>query len=483
VAFLEEVPLLRFIAQRLLLSVLTLFIVSLVVFAGVELLPGDLADAFLGREATPTRLETLRAQLGLDRPALERYLHWLGDAVQGDLGVSLARRAPIAELIRLRLRNTLLLGFTAALVGLPLALVLGTIGGLTRDRKPDLWISTVALILMNIVLPAVALIFVMVAHNLRMVRTNVIDVMASDYVQMAILKGVPRARVVLRHALPNALLPTINLVALYIAWLVGGVVIIEQVFNYPGIGTLMIQAVHDRDIPLVQGVILVIAGGYVVLNLDVFSRVLMGGRIALVVTLSAGVLAITWGGLLGMVLAYLGGVADEVPMRIVDALLSLPSLFIYLLVISALGTSSTILIIMLAITAGISIIRITRGATLGFVARDFITAARARGESTRNVILRELLPNVLDVLLVEGAMRWSWMLLAFSSLSFLGFGVTPPTPDWGLMIAENRRRLAFAPWASIFPMISLGTLVIGINLAADALAKAIGLDRSRDAPV
>lgn len=216
---------------------------------------------------------------------------------------------------------------------------------------------------------------------------------------------------------------------------------------------------------------------------DVFSRVLMGGRIALVVTLSAGVLAITWGGLLGMVLAYLGGVADEVPMRIVDALLSLPSLFIYLLVISALGTSNTILIIMLAITAGISIIRITRGATLGFVARDFITAARARGESTRNVILRELLPNVLDVLLVEGAMRWSWMLLAFSSLSFLGFGVTPPTPDWGLMIAENRTRLAIAPWASIFPMIALGTLVIGINLAADALAKAIGLDRSRDAPV
>jgi peptide/nickel transport system permease protein len=306
---------LRFIAQRLLLSVLTLFIVSLVVFVGVELLPGDLADAFLGREATPTRLETLRAQLGLDRPALERYLHWLGDAVQGDLGVSLARRAPIAELIRLRLRNTLLLGFTAALVGLPLALVLGTIGGLTRDRKPDLWISTVALILMtlpefvtatflillfaitwsifpavtivpvdapikellpNIVLPAVALIFVMVAHNLRMVRTNVIDVMASDYVQMATLKGVPRARVVLRHALPNALVPTINLVALYIAWLVGGVVIIEQVFNYPGIGTLMIQAVHDRDIPLVQGVILVIAGGYVVLNLgaDLLTMVL-----------------------------------------------------------------------------------------------------------------------------------------------------------------------------------------------------------------
>ena len=216
---------------------------------------------------------------------------------------------------------------------------------------------------------------------------------------------------------------------------------------------------------------------------DVLSRVLMGGRIALVITLSAGVLAITWGGLLGMVLGFLGGVIDEVVMRVVDAMLSLPSLLIYLVVVSVLGTSNTVLILMLAINNGIGIIRIARGATLDFVARDFITAARARGERTRNVVLRELLPNVLDVLLVEYAMRWSWMLLSFSSLSFLGFGVTPPTPDWGLMIAENRSRLAIAPWGSIFPMLALSTLVIGINLAADALAKAMGLDISREAPV
>jgi peptide/nickel transport system permease protein len=216
---------------------------------------------------------------------------------------------------------------------------------------------------------------------------------------------------------------------------------------------------------------------------DVFSRVLMGGRIALVITIIAGVLAITWGGLLGIVIGFLGGVVDEVVMRFVDALLSFPSILIYQLVISVLGSSNLILILVLSITNGISIIRIARGATLGFVARDFITAARARGERTATVVLRELLPNVFDVLLVEFAMRWSWMLLYFSSLSFLGFGVTPPTPDWGLMIAENRSRLAIAPWSSIFPMIALGTLVIGINLAADALAKAMGLDRSQEAQI
>jgi len=216
---------------------------------------------------------------------------------------------------------------------------------------------------------------------------------------------------------------------------------------------------------------------------DVLSRVLMGGRVALVITLTAGVLAIAWGGLLGIVLGFLGGVVDEVVMRVVDALLSFPSLFIYLLVISAFGSSNVILILVLSITNGISIIRIARGATLSFVARDFITAARARGERTATVVLRELLPNVFDVLLVEYAMRWSWMLLAFSSLSFLGFGVTPPTPDWGLMIAENRSRLAIAPWGSIFPMLALSTLVIGINLASDALAKAMGLDRSQETPI
>lgn len=214
---------------------------------------------------------------------------------------------------------------------------------------------------------------------------------------------------------------------------------------------------------------------------DVLARVLMGGRVALTITFTASVLALTMGGLSGMVLGFLGGTIDEVVMRFVDAMLSIPGILLYLLVISVLGSSNTVLILIMSINNGISIIRIARGATLDFVARDFITAARARGENTTTVVLRELLPNVLDVLLVEGAMRWSWMLLSFSSLSFLGFGVTPPTPDWGLMIAENRRRLAIAPWASIFPMFALSTLVIGINLATDALAKALGLDLSIEA--
>lgn len=297
----------RLIGQRLLLSLFTLLCVSALIFAATELLPGDVATAILGREATPGRLEQLRAELGLNRPAVQRYFDWLSNALRGDFGSSLARRdTPVAALIGERLRNTALLSGLAALIGLPLALGLGILAGLTRDRPPDLIISVAALIgmslpefvigallilafailwplfpavtvvppdaplielLPNIVLPALTLTIVMTAYILRMVRTSLIDVMASDYVQMATLKGLARRRVVLRHALPSALLPTINAVAETIAWLIGGVVVVETVFNYPGIGSLMVTAVSDRDLPLVQALGLLGAALYIGINL------------------------------------------------------------------------------------------------------------------------------------------------------------------------------------------------------------------------
>jgi peptide/nickel transport system permease protein len=297
----------RLIAQRLLLSALTLLLVSALIFVATELLPGDVATAILGREATEARLAQLRAELGLDRPALTRYAEWLGGVLRGDLGVSLARRdVSVAQLIGERLRNTLALSGSAALIGLPLALGLGVLAGLRRDRPTDTVISVGALIGMSLpefvigallilafaiswplfpavtvvppdapllellpylVLPSVALTIVMVAYILRMVRGSLIDVLASDYVQMATLKGLSRQRVVLRHALPNALLPTINAIAQTIAWLIGGVVVIESVFNFPGVGNLMVTAVSDRDVPLVQALGLLGAALYIGINL------------------------------------------------------------------------------------------------------------------------------------------------------------------------------------------------------------------------
>ena len=219
------------------------------------------------------------------------------------------------------------------------------------------------------------------------------------------------------------------------------------------------------------------------LGRDVFTRTMLGGRQALVVTTVSTVLAISWGGLLGVLLGLVGGRLDELLMRVVDAILSLPWILVLLLIVVMVGSGPGILILTLGFFYGIPVIRMSRAATLDVVARDFVTAARARGESRLTIVRRELLPNVLDVLLVEGAMRWSWMLLAFSSLSFLGFGVTPPTPDWGLMISDSRSFMSFAPWAALAPVVALSSLIIGINLSADALAKALGIDRAQKAPV
>ncbi len=219
------------------------------------------------------------------------------------------------------------------------------------------------------------------------------------------------------------------------------------------------------------------------LGRDVFSRTLMGGREALLVTGVATPLAVIWGGFIGILFGLVGGRLDEVLMRVVDAFLSLPWILKMLVLIVTFGTGIEVLIPTLAFFYGIPVIRIARAATHDVIARDFVWAAKARGHGRISIIWRELLPNVLDTLMVEGAMRWSWMLLAFSSLSFLGFGVSPPTPDWGLMISDARGFMSFAPWGVIGPVIALSSLIIGINLTADALAKALGIDRAQKAPM
>jgi peptide/nickel transport system permease protein len=280
----------------------TLFIISL----SVEALPGDAATAYLGQSATPESLDALREEFGLYAPMHERYLKWLGGILQGDLGTSMVRRNPVSEVIGNQLRNTVVLAMAAAIVGIPLAIFLGVIAGLARDKWPDIFVSTSSIIgmtlpgfvtatiliyifairlewfpaitlvptdasigelLPNIVLPIITLTFIMVAHILRMVRTNMIDVMTSDYVQMARLKGVPERQIVFKHALPNAMLPTINVVALTLAWLLGGVAVIETVFNYPGIGKLMINSITDRDFPTIQAIAIVLAIVYITVNL------------------------------------------------------------------------------------------------------------------------------------------------------------------------------------------------------------------------
>lgn len=213
------------------------------------------------------------------------------------------------------------------------------------------------------------------------------------------------------------------------------------------------------------------------LGRDILSRVMLGGREAMLIATLATLIAMIWGTSVGLFLALIGGRTDAYAMRIVDALSSIPGILIVMIFVAALGVGAMALIPILGFSYGLSVIYIARAAALDFVARDFVLAAQARGHARTTILIREILPNVRDSLAVQGAMQWSWLLLGIASLSFLGLGVAPPTPDWGLMIADGRGVMQTAPWAVLWPMAMLSSLIVGVNLAADAFAKALGVDR------
>jgi peptide/nickel transport system permease protein len=218
------------------------------------------------------------------------------------------------------------------------------------------------------------------------------------------------------------------------------------------------------------------------LGRDVFSRTLLGGREAMLIATIATVIAMAWGSTLGILVALAGGRTDAIVMRFVDAMMSIPWSLLVMLFVATLGSSSAALVPVLGFSYGLSVVYLARAAALDFVARDFVVAAQARGHSRWSIAVTELLPNVRDSLAVQGAMQWSWILLAVSSLSFLGMGVAPPTPDWGQMIADARGIMQRAPWALIWPMLALSSLVIGMNLAVDAWARVTGVERNRRVP-
>ena len=213
------------------------------------------------------------------------------------------------------------------------------------------------------------------------------------------------------------------------------------------------------------------------LGRDVLTRVLYGGRYALAVSLSAAAVAIVLGTVLGCLAAYRRGWFDEVLMRLLDAVLSVPAILALLVVVTALGSGGPVIVLAATVIYAPAVIRVVRAAAFSVVSLDYVTAARARGEGFWAILRREVLPNILDVVLVEFAMRCSWIVLLVSSLSFLGFGADPPTPDWGLMVSENRTLLTVTPLSTVAPIVALATLIVGLNLAADGIAKARGIDR------
>ncbi|MGE0500517.1 MAG: ABC transporter permease [Rhizobiaceae bacterium] len=299
-------PIVKLVAQRIALGVLLLFAVSILIFAGTQILPGDVASSILGQSATPEALANLREELGLNDPAYVRYLRWLGGVLTGDLGTALSSGQDIASSLGGRLWNTLFLAFWAAVVSVPLAIVLGLLAVRYRNGWIDKAISGFALAstslpeffigyllifffavelqwfpsistvysgmslmdkLYAIVLPVTVLVLVVLAHMMRMTRAAILNVMQSAYIETATLKGVSPFDIIRKHAFPNAIAPIVNVVMLNLAFLVVGVVVVEVIFVYPGMGQYLVDHVAKRDVPVVQAVGLIFAAVYISLNI------------------------------------------------------------------------------------------------------------------------------------------------------------------------------------------------------------------------
>jgi peptide/nickel transport system permease protein len=296
---------LRLLITRIILGIATLFAVSILIFAATEVLPGDVASAVLGQGATPDTLKEFRHELGLDRPAYVRYGEWLGGVLHGDFGKALTNKRPILKTLGPRFGNTIFLAGFAACIAVPLAVGLGILAAINEGKwidkvaniislaaisVPEFFIAYLLILFLSVkvhwfpslatvysdmswgeslytaALPAVALTLLVMAHMLRMTRSSVLSIMSQPYIEMAFLKGLSRSRVIIRHALPNAAAPIIAVIALNLAYLITGVVVIEVVFVYPGVGQYMVDGVSKRDLPVVQACGLVFAGAFILLN-------------------------------------------------------------------------------------------------------------------------------------------------------------------------------------------------------------------------
>ncbi len=572
---------LKLVATRILLSLLTLLLVSLIIFFVLEILPGDVASRILGRDATPETLNTLRVKLGLYDPAVVRYWHWLSHFVTGDFGHSLVSSRPVTDILAPRIFNTVVLSAYAFLLYLPLTVLPAIIQAIRRDKLSDPCAlcgdpgpavdagfpagdhpavpvrggvrlfpaislvdhsSTAFDYLRATTLPALTLAIVMAVYAVRMLRDNLIEVLDSDYIRMAELKGLSAKRVLLRHALPNALVPTLNVTALNLAYLVGGVVVVEKVFSYPGFGSQLVDSLQLRDLPVIEAVVMIAAVVYVGANLladiaalllnprigrremavtmdkaprvsgrwrslwrqtpqsfrigliilvlhlivavtgpfwapygfsqmgagiplsgmtwkhpfgidqlgrDVFTRVVHGAHIVILLSLSGTALGLVVGAILGLLSGYVGGWFDNALQRVLEALISIPFLVLALIAIASAGPQLSgnpiLVVLVVALVYAPRIARMARAAAIDIATRDYVTMARLRGESAWSVMRRELIPNATSVLLVEFALRAGYAPVLIGSLGFLGFGLRPPTPEWGLMISENRALIIITP--------------------------------------
>ena len=534
---------LRFLFRRLVLAILVCVTVLVVAFA-LTRLSGDVAVAIAGPQATPADIATIRRTNGLDRPLPIQFAHWAAAAATGDLGRSFLYRAPVGQLVRQRLPVTLTLGCAALaialLVAMPLgiaaAMVEGTLLGPrahdSRTVRPSgavllargccliIWVGLdLGWLPINglddwtgYVLPAITLAFSAIPAMMRLTRSGMVDALRADYIRTARAKGLSRLSIVGKHALRNAAMPLVAIAAVQLGFMLGGSIVVESVFNLPGLGYLAWESISKNDYPVVQAVVLILAVIYVALTLaadllnaaldpraarrmskglgllilvfavlaaafgpslaghdpytqdlshrlippawmggsaahwlgtdqlgrDYLARLVTGTRISLLIGAVTVAVSGTIGVTLGMVGGFFGGLADEVVMFAITCRLAIPIILVALTAVAFVGSSLTVVVLTLGLLLWDRFAVVARTTTLQVRNLDYVSAARAAGASLPHILLHEVLPNIAPALVIVATLEAALAILLEAVLSFLGLGVPPPLPSWGLMIAEGR---------------------------------------------
>src|SRR5438093_1333533 len=479
--------------MRLLGAIPTLLGVTVLTFLFIRLIPGDAIAARLGTSTalSPEQLASLRAYFGLDQPLYQQYWTWLTSLLRGDFGYSIRTGRPVLVEITERLPATLELAVAATAIavaiGLPLGLlsamrprsradVIARIGGLIGLSLPSFWLGTLIIVFFSlylrwlpntggyvdfvhdpvgnltlIVLPAVTLGVALAAATMRMTRSAMLDVLSADYVRTARAKGLAGALVVRRHVLKNGLIVVVTLLGIQVGQLLGGTVVVEEIYSIPGVGRMLLAAIVQRDYALVQGGVLVIAILFVLVNIVV--------------------------GALGLISGYLGGWADLVIGRVLDVFFAFPAILLALGIVAALGPDPSNVIIAIAVVYTPIFARVVRGPVLALRARDFVEAARAVGATSSRIVVRHVLPNLMSTLVVQVSLALSWAVLTEGALAFLGLSAQPPAPSWGVMLSEGRQYLEFATHLAVFPGLAIMVAVLGFNLLGDGLRDALDPQR------
>src|SRR5204862_84095 len=459
-----------YVARRLLATALTLLGVSVLVFGMVRLVPGTIVEQLLGQAAmgSPEVLASFRRFFGLDRPAHLQYIDWLGGALRGDLGVSWLSGKPVLALFLERLPVSAELALLAVgwslLLGVPLGTASAMWRGGARDGAirvgatlglslPAFWQGTVLILLFSVylgwmpslqwvslarnpaanlatmALPALTLGTATAAMITRMSRSTMLDVLGREYVRTARAKGLPERRVTFHHALRNALIPVVTVAGVQLGYIVGGIVVVEDVFTLPGVGRLLLDAIFQRDYPVVQGVLGLLAG--------------------------------------------LGRGVDQVLGRAMDVFFAFPPVLLAIGIAAVLGAGPGTAVVAIAVVYAPLFFRVVRASVLAESAQAYVEAAEALGLGRLAILVSHILPNVVSPIVVQTAVCLSYGILIESALSYLGLGVQPPTPSWGTILNEGKEFLAQAPWVSLFPGGAIMLAVLAFNVIGDGLRDAL----------